>query len=104
MTKAMSEQINRIINVGDRSNLQYYIEKAKYHLLPDGTFTTYQLSEEIKPTSVDYVLFIDDFASKKLRWNDIWLKLPMHDTWRDSLTLTDSGDLGVLFSIEQETP
>ena len=97
--KTSSGQVNRIIIVGDTSRFPYYIEKAKYHLLPDSTFTTNQLSEEFDPASVDYVLFIDDFTSKKLRWNDIWLQLPMHDTWRDSLQLADSGELGVLFSV-----
>ena len=97
--KMSTGKTHRVIIVGDNSRFPYYLARAKYHLLPDGAVIRERLSEKIDPLITDYVLFIDDFASKGTRWNDIWLQLPMHDTWRDSLQLADSGELGILFSV-----
>jgi hypothetical protein len=100
--KMLEETPKRIVIVGDKSAYSYYLMRTKYHLLPDGALIRDRLSRNIKPDKVDYVIFVDDFASQKTRWNDIWLQLPMDDAWRDSLKLVDSGPLGVLFSVESK--
>lgn len=63
-----------------------------------------RLSNHFMPQNLDYVLFIDDFASKRVSWNEIWQNLPMDEQWREKLQLVDSGEMGILFSVTQDNP
>jgi len=102
--KILNEESNRILVVGNLSRFEYHIKRTRYHLFPDSVLVSGQLSEKFDPRNLDYVLFIDDFASKQAGWNQLWQQLPITDDWRDSLQLADSGEMGILFSVRRENP
>jgi hypothetical protein len=102
--KIQGEETRRIVIVGDTDRFSYFMMRAKYHLLPDNVLVKQRLTARVSPQTTDYVMFIGDFSSKGTAWNQVWQQLPMHDSWRDSLQLVDSGALGILFSVTHEDP
>jgi hypothetical protein len=92
----------RILVVGDINEYEAYLQRAKYHLLPDSAMVTNQLNDRFEGAKLDYVLFIDDFAARRASWAETWQRLPISEAWRDRLELADSGEMVVLFEVSQD--
>jgi hypothetical protein len=100
--KFPAEAPRRILIVGDINEFEAYLQRAKYHLLPDSAMVSKQLNERFDPAKLDYVLFIDDFAARRATWAETWQRLPISEAWRERLELADSGELVVLFSVQSD--
>jgi hypothetical protein len=94
----------RILIVGDLNQYADYLQRAKYHLLPDSAMVSNQLNDRFEPARLDYVLFIDDFAARRASWAATWQRLPISEAWRERLELVDSGEMVVLFEVSQARP
>jgi hypothetical protein len=92
----------RILIVGDINEYEAYLQRAKYHLLPDSAMVSNQLNDRFEGARLDYVLFIDDFAARRGTWAETWQRLPISEAWRERLELADSGEMVVLFEVSQE--
>jgi hypothetical protein len=93
--------LSRILVVGDREQHDYYLQRAKYHLLPDSAQVAREVPGRLDKKNVDYVLFIGEYAGQGLTWAETLARLPMNEAWRDSLQLADTGEMSLLFSVDR---
>jgi hypothetical protein len=100
--KHPSADPRRILVVGNVTNYDYHMDRARYHLLPDSSVTTGRLESRHLNGNIDYVLFIGDFAATGRSWAETWQRLPISDAWRNALQLVDSGEMTILFSVDAQ--
>jgi hypothetical protein len=100
--KFPSADPRRILIIGDINEYEAYLQRAKYHLLPDSAMVSNQLNDRFDGAKLDYVLFIDDFAARRATWAETWQRLPISEAWRERLELADSGEMVVLFSVQSD--
>jgi hypothetical protein len=93
------DEPRRILVVGDKDEHGYYLDRARYHLLPDSAQVAWELDDRFSPTNIDYVLFVGEIAGRS--WAETWRQLPLGEEWRDDLNLADSGEMAILFSVEK---
>ena len=89
----LGDQPARILILSDRSTHDYYLLRAKYHLLPHSVAVVKRLSRELAPDLFDFVIFFGQPGgiSKMRGWNS---------SWQDSLIAIDRREWGVAYRIE----
>lgn len=91
--EVLREQPARILIVGDENADDYYLLRAKYHLLPHSVAVTGRFDDELLSESLDYVIFFGQPGgiAKVPGWNPYW---------QQALIRIDSGDLGTVYQLE----
>lgn len=89
---ALRDKTGRILIVGDEFSIDYYKQRAKYHLLPNSVYVASKFPENVAPNSLDYVLFFGQSAqiSNTPGWSL---------DWRQALVEVERGELGVVYRI-----
>ena len=89
----LGDQPARILVLGDDSTHEYYLLRAKYHLLPHSVDVVGRLSKKLAPESLDYVIFFGQSGgiTRVRGWNPSWQK---------SLVAIDRGEWGVAYRVE----
>lgn len=83
----------RILIIGDENAVDYYLFRAKYHLLPHSVNVATEFAKRQAPASLDYVIFFGQ--------PDAIVKVPgWRATWRDSLININHGEWGVVYRLE----
>jgi hypothetical protein len=92
-SEVLSEQPTRILILGDENAIDYYLLRAKYHLLPHSVDVVGRLAKELAPESLDFVIFFGQPSgiTKVHGWNPSWQK---------SLVAIDQGEWGVVYRVE----
>jgi len=92
-SEVLGEQPVRILILGDENAIDYYLLRAKYHLLPHSVNVTGRLAKELAPESLDFVIFFGQPGgiTKARGWNPSWQK---------SLVQIDQGEWGVVYRVE----
>lgn len=93
----LGEEKARILLLGDDTAIDYYLLKAKYHLLPHSVNVAGRLTYELSPESIDFIIFFGQPENLvRIRgWSA---------RWRDSLIRIDSGEFGLVFRTQQSSP
>ena len=91
----LGSQNARILIIGDESAIDYYLLRAKYHLLPHSVNVAGNFAKELAPKSLDFVIFFGQPTSitKVPGWNK---------TWQQSLVKVDSGNWGAVYRINDQ--
>jgi len=82
----------RILIVADEQAVEYYMQRAKYHLLPHSAHATRHFPNGLLPSSVDYVIFLGQAGG--IRGVRGW-----GPRWERSLQLVDQSDLAEVFTV-----
>lgn len=92
-SSVLGDQSARILIIGDGSAADYYLLRTKYHLLPHSAHVTGHFAKELKPETLDFVIFFGEPASivKVRGWNQ---------SWQRSLSLVDRGEWGEVYRIK----
>ena len=92
-SEVLGDQAARILILGDESAIDYYLLRAKYHLLPHSVDVAGRFAKELAPASIDFVIFFGQPGSitKARGWNPSWQK---------SLVQIDQGEWGVVYRVE----
>lgn len=80
----------RILIVGGENAIDYYLLRAKYHLLPHSVLVTNRLAKQLKPGSVDFVVYFGQPGG-------IMATRGWSQAWQQSLVQVDSGEWGVVY-------
>jgi len=82
----------RILIIGDENAADYYMLRAKYHLLPHSVEVARRFAENLAPGSVDFVIFFGEPANIAAvnGWNR---------SWQQSLLPVDSGDWATVYRV-----
>jgi len=85
--------INRILVVGDENAIDYYLLRAKYHLLPDSAHVAGRFEVPLAPESLDYVIYFGqpESISGIPGWSA---------KWRQALVEVDRSEWGVVYQIQ----
>jgi len=67
----------RILIVGDEKAVEYYLQRAKYHLLPHSALAVRRFPSDLAPSSLDYVIFIGPAGGIRSvpGWGPAWERL-----------------------------
>ena len=90
----LDDKTARILIIGDKNAVDYYMLRAKYHLLPHSVNIARQFSRQTAPKSLDFVFFFGQPGGiiKVPGWNQDWQK---------ALTKVESGDWGVVYRVNR---
>jgi len=93
-TSVLGHQNARILIVGDADAADYYLQRAKYHLLPHSANVARAFAKGLAPESLDYVIFFGqpDNMTKVPGWGP---------AWKTSLVKVDSGEWGEVFRVQK---
>jgi hypothetical protein len=91
-TSVLGGQNARILILGDETAIDYYLLRAKYHLLPHSVNVAGSLARELTPASLDFVIFFGEPTGlvKVRGWSP---------AWRQSLIQVDSGEWGAVYRV-----
>ena len=83
------------LTIGDESAIDYYLLRAKYHLLPHSVDVAGHFAKELVPETLDFVIFFGEpiNITKVSGWNQ---------SWRSSLVKVDSGQWGAVFRVQNQ--
>ena len=89
----LGDQPARILIVGDENAIDYYLLRAKYHLLPHSVDVVGRFANTLALESLDFVIFFGqpDGITKVRGWKP---------AWQQSLIPIDQGEWGVVYRIE----
>lgn len=91
--EVLGDQPARILIVGDENAVDYYLLKAKYHLLPHSVAVAGRFDDKLLSESLDYVIFFGQPGGIA--------NVPGWDPrWQQVLIRIDSGDLGTVYRLE----
>jgi hypothetical protein len=92
-SSVLGDQSARILIIGDENAIDYYLLRAKYHLLPHSVNVAGRLAKELTPESLDFVIFFGQSAAitKVPGWKPFWQK---------SLARIDQGEWGTVYRVE----
>jgi hypothetical protein len=92
-SSVLGNQNARILIIGDENAVDYYLLRAKYHLLPHSANVAGHFAKELKPKTVDFVIVFGEPASiaRIPGWNQVW---------QHSLTLVDRGEWGEVYRVK----
>ena len=83
----------RILIIGDENAVDYYLFRAKYHLLPHSVNVATAFAKGQAPASLDYVIFFGQAENI--------VKVPgWRKAWRKSLMKINHGEWGVVYRVE----
>ncbi|RLA51203.1 MAG: hypothetical protein DRQ98_11825, partial [Gammaproteobacteria bacterium] len=82
-----------ILILGDENAIDYYLLRAKYHLLPHSVNVVGRLPKKLVPENLNFVIFFGQPAgiTKVRGWKPSWQK---------SLVQVDQGEWGVVYRVE----
>ncbi|GMR15191.1 MAG: hypothetical protein BMS9Abin30_0813 [Gammaproteobacteria bacterium] len=82
----------RILIIGDENAIDYYLLRAKYHLLPHSVDVASHFNKELSPQSLNFVIFFGQPGgiAKVRGWSP---------SWRKALVEVDRADLGVVYRV-----
>jgi hypothetical protein len=88
--EVLGDKPARILILGDENAADYYLLRAKYHLLPHSIDVSRNIPEKLLPESLDFIIFFGQPAgiTKVHGWNP---------GWKNVLTDIDHGDWGVVY-------
>ena len=89
----LGDQPARILILGDENAIDYYLLRAKYHLLPHSVDVVGRLAKELAPDSLDFVIFFGQPTgiTKVRGWKP---------SWQNALVPIDQGQWGVVYRVE----
>jgi hypothetical protein len=92
-SSVLGDHSARILIIGDENAIDYYLLRAKYHLLPHSVNVAGRFATELTPESLDFVIFFGQSAgiTKVPGWKPSWQK---------SLAAIDQGDWGTVYGVE----
>ena len=95
-TEVLPDDPARILIIGDENAVDYYLLRAKYHLLPHSVNVVGRLGEHLVPESLDYIIFFGqpNGISKVPGWSS---------SWERALSPIDRGEWGVVYRSKQDT-
>ena len=72
--QVLGDKPGRILILGDESAIDYYLLRAKYHLLPHSVHVTGRLPPELSPQSLNFVVFFGQPGgiANVAGWNSAW--------------------------------
>jgi len=84
----------RILILGGPDSVDYYLLRAKYHLLPHSAYVTHRLTRALTPDTLDYVVYFGrpGTITQVPGWNT---------RWRNSLLEVDKGGMGAVYRIKK---
>ena len=90
----LGDSTARILIIGDENAVDYYMLRAKYHLLPHSVNIARQFSRQTAPKFLDFVFFFGQPGEiiKVPGWNQGWQK---------ALTIVESGEWGVVYRVNR---
>jgi len=89
----LGNQPARILIIGDENAIDYYLYRAKYHLLPHSVDVAAEFAKGQAPESLDYVIFFGQLGTI--------VKVPgWSAAWRNSLMRIDHGEWGEVYRVE----
>jgi hypothetical protein len=93
-SEVLGDQAARILILGDENANDYYLLRAKYHLLPHSVNVAAHFAIELAPESLDYVIFFGqaDGITKVQGWKP---------SWQQFLVPIDQGEWGVVYRIKK---
>lgn len=88
-----SGKTKRFLIVGDENAIDYYLLRAKYHLLPASAHVDGRFDERLSPDSLDYVLYFGQpgAVANIPGWSA---------TWRNALTEVDRSEWGMVYRVQ----
>ena len=89
----LGDQPARILVLGDENAVDYYLLRAKYHLLPHSVDVVGRFTKELTPESLDFVIFFGQAGgiTKARGWKPSWQK---------SLVQIDQGEWGTVYRVQ----
>ena len=92
-SSVLGDQDARILILGDENAVDYYLLRAKYHLLPHSVDVATHFSKKLTPESVDFVLFFGQAngIARVRGWNP---------GWQQSLVPVDQTEWGVVYRVD----
>ena len=89
----LGDQPARILVLGDENAVDYYLLRAKYHLLPHSVDVVGRFTKELTPESLDFVIFFGQAGgiNKVHGWNT---------SWQNSLEPIDHGEWGTVYRVQ----
>jgi len=89
----LGDQPARILILGDENAIDYYLLRAKYHLLPHSVNVVGRLAKGLAPDSLDFVIFFGQPGgiTKARGWKP---------SWQNSLEAVDQGEWGMVYRVE----
>ena len=89
----LANQNARIFLIGDRKTLDYYLLRAKYHLLPHSVNVGGHFEKALTPETLDFVIFLG-------RPGGIVNMPGWNQSWQASLVLVDRGEWGDVYRVK----
>jgi len=91
--EVLGEQPARILILGDENAIDYYLLRAKYHLLPHSVNVVARFAKETAPESLDFVIFFGQAT-------DITKVQGWKPSWQQFLVPIDQGEWGVVYRVK----
>jgi hypothetical protein len=90
--KVLGSAPARILILGGPDSVDYYLLRAKYHLLPHSAFVTRRLDARLQSATLDYVIYIGrpGTITQVPGWNA---------RWRASLLEIDKSSMGIVYRV-----
>ena len=83
----------RILIIGDEHAVDYYLLRSKYHLLPSTAHVAGQLGNNLKPESLDYIIYFGQAGAIT--------NIPgWSGAWRDALKEVDRSEWGAVYQVK----
>ena len=92
-SSVLGSQSTRILIIGDDTAIDYLLLRAKYHLLPHSVYVAPQLSTELTPDTLNFVIFFGqpNGITQVPGWNS---------AWHDALVKIDSDQWGAVYRVK----
>lgn len=92
-SEVLGEQPARILILGDENAIDYYLLRAKYHLLPHSVAVSGRFANKLVPESLDFVIFFGQATNI--------MKIPgWNSSWQQSLVPIDRGGWGQVYRVK----
>ncbi len=89
----LGEHRARILILGDQDAIDYYLLRAKYHLLPHSARVVARLDQQLSPANLDYIIYFGPPGSinREPGWST---------SWQDSMLQIDNSQWGVVYRVD----
>ena len=92
-SEVLGDQAARILILGDENAIDYYLLRAKYHLLPHSVNVAGRFPKRLAPENLNFVIFFGQPAG-------ITTVRGWKPSWQKSLVAIDQGEWGVVYRVE----
>ena len=88
----LGDEATRILIIGDKNAIDYYLLRAKYHLLPHSVYVAGRFTQQLPPESLGYVIFFGQPGgiAKVRGWSA---------AWQSALVEVDRADWGTVYRV-----